>query len=85
MFAAMGFGSPLDFTPLLELEGAQQFAWGPPIGLVASALGVEFDSVTEKYERVITPRDLDVACGTIPAGTCGAVRAEPPASSAGSR
>ncbi len=76
MFDAMGFGHPLDFTPLLELEGAQQFAWGPPIGLVARALGVTLDEVTERYERVITPRDLEVACGTIPAGTCGAVRAE---------
>lgn len=76
MFDAMGFGHPLDFTPLLELEGAQQFAWGPPIGLVARALGVTLDEVTEKYERVITPRELHVACGTIPAGTCGAVRAE---------
>lgn len=76
MFDAMGFGRPLDFTPLLELEGAQQFAWGPPIGLVARALGVTLEAVTERYERVITPRDLEVACGTIPAGTCGAVRAE---------
>ncbi len=76
MVTAMGFAEPLDFTPLLELEGAQAFAWGPPIGLVARALGVELDSVTEKYERVLTPRDLHVACGLIPAGTCGAVRAE---------
>ncbi|OBG52640.1 MULTISPECIES: dihydrodipicolinate reductase [unclassified Mycobacterium] len=76
MFDAMGFGRPLDFTPLLELEGAQRFAWGPPIGLVARALGVELDEVTERYERVLTPRDLHVACGLIPAGTCGAVRAE---------
>jgi 2,4-diaminopentanoate dehydrogenase len=76
MFDAMGFGRPLDFTPLLELEGAQRFAWGPPIGLVAQALGVELDEVTERYERVITPRHLHVACGLIPAGTCGAVRAE---------
>jgi hypothetical protein len=75
MITAMGFGKPLDFTPLLELEGAQQFAWGPPIGLVAKALGVELDRVDEDYERVITPRDLHVACGTIPAGTVGAVRA----------
>nr|WP_090277743.1 dihydrodipicolinate reductase [Mycolicibacterium komanii] len=76
MIDAMGFGKPLDFTPLLELDGAQQFAWGPPIGLVARALGVELEKVTESYERVLTPRDLHVACGTIPAGTCGAVRAE---------
>jgi 2,4-diaminopentanoate dehydrogenase len=43
---------------------------------VARALGVTLDSVSEKYERIITPRDLEVACGTIAAGTCGAVRAE---------
>ncbi len=75
MVTAMGFGEPLDYTPLLELEGAQQFAWGPPIGLVAKALGVELDRIDESYERVLTPRDLHVACGTIPAGTVGAVRA----------
>src|SRR5271163_2547713 len=67
MVTAMGFAKPLDFTPLLELEGAQAFAWGPPIGLVARALGVELDEVREKYEQVVTPRDLHVACGTIPA------------------
>jgi 2,4-diaminopentanoate dehydrogenase len=78
MVTAMGFGEPLDFVPMLELEGAQQFAWGPPIGLVAKALGVELDRVDESYERVVTPRDLHVACGTIPAGTVGAVRATAP-------
>lgn len=75
MIDAMGFGKPLDFTPLLELEGAQQFAWGPPIGLVAKALGVELERIDEKYERVLTTRDLHVACGTIEANTVGAVRA----------
>jgi hypothetical protein len=76
MVDVMGFGKPLDFTPLLALDGAQKFAWGPPIGLVARALGLTLDEVTESYERVVTPRDLTVACGVIPAGTCGAVRAE---------
>lgn len=75
MVDAMGFGKPLEFTPLLELAGAQQFAWGPPIGLVAKALGIELSDVTETYERVTTPRDLHVACGMIAAGTVGAVRA----------
>ncbi|WP_244974980.1 hypothetical protein [Mycobacterium heckeshornense] len=43
---------------------------------VAKALGVELETITETFERVPTPRTLQVACGTIPAGTCGAVRAE---------
>ena len=76
MVDVMGFGKPLDFTPLLALDGAQQLAWGPPIGLVARALDITLDEVIERYERVVTPRELVVACGVIPAGTCGAVRAE---------
>ena len=76
MCDVMGFGRPLDYTPLLALEGAQQFTWGPPVGLVAHALGISLDKITERYERVVTSRELHVACGTIPAGTCGAVRIE---------
>lgn len=76
MFDAMGFGRPLDYTPLLSLNGAQQFAWGPPVNMVARALGITLDEVTETYERVATPRELVVASGVIAAGTCGAIRAQ---------
>ena len=31
MFDVMGFGKPLDYTPILAFDGVQQFAWGPPI------------------------------------------------------
>lgn len=76
MFDVMGFGMPMDYTPLLSLNGAQKFAWGPPVGMVARALDITLDDVTENYERVATPRELVVACGVIEAGTCGAIRAE---------
>ena len=76
MFDVMGFGMPMDYTPLLSLHGAQQFTWGPPVGLVARALDITLDEVTESYERVATPRELVVACGVIETGTCGAIRAE---------
>lgn len=85
MIDAMGFGRPLDFTPLLELEGAQQFAWGPPIGLVAKALGVELrrsPSPTSGY----SPREISMSLAEPfppePAARCGRRR---PASSTGTR
>ncbi|MCZ4499098.1 MAG: dihydrodipicolinate reductase [Marmoricola sp.] len=71
-----GFGMPMDSTPLMELGGSQLMAWGPPVKYVADGLGVELDEIRETYERRATERDLDVACGTIAAGTCGAIRME---------
>lgn len=71
-----GFGLPLDATPLMELGCSQLLAWGPPVRYVAAALGVELDEIRETYFRRATDRDLEVACGTIVAGTCGAIRME---------
>lgn len=74
MCDVFGFGRPMDYTPLIELEGAQASAWGPPVRLVADALGLELDRIDETYERVPATRDLTTASGPIAAGTCGAVR-----------
>lgn len=71
-----GFGLPMDQTPLMEYGGSQLLAWGPPVQYVAAALGTELDEIRETYERRATDRDLEVACGTIAAGTCGAIRLE---------
>ncbi len=71
-----GFGLPMEATPLMELGGSQLMAWGPPVRYVAAALGVELDEIRETYLRRETDRDLEVACGTIAAGTCGAIRME---------
>jgi hypothetical protein len=76
MMDVMGFGKPLDYEPMLATPGAQTSAWGPPIELVAAGLHVELDEIREVYERVATERTLEVACGTIEAGTCGAVRTQ---------
>jgi 2,4-diaminopentanoate dehydrogenase len=76
MFDCVGFGMPMDYQPLLAFEGAQQYAGGPVVRLVAEALGITFDEITESYERFASPRDLQVASGLIKAGTCGAVRFE---------
>ncbi len=72
----MGFGRPLEDTPMLALDGAQTATWGPSIRLVASGLGLELDGIREYFDRVPTDRTLEVACGTIEAGTCGAVRTQ---------
>jgi hypothetical protein len=70
----MGFGMPLDYEPWLTLPGAQTFAWGPSIQLIAHALGVEVEETRELYERVASDRRFEVASGIIEPGTCGAVR-----------
>jgi hypothetical protein len=76
MREVFGFGQPLDHTPIMSLPGVQQGTWGPPVRLVADALGVRLDEVRETYERALTDRPLDVACGRIEAGTVGAIRME---------
>jgi hypothetical protein len=76
MFEVFGFGKPLEHTPLMSLQGAQLGTWGPPVRMVADALGVQLDAVRETYERELTPRRLEVAAGVIEAGTVGAIRME---------
>ncbi|WP_370331543.1 dihydrodipicolinate reductase [Mycolicibacterium hippocampi] len=73
MMDGMGFGRPLDFEPMLKTPGFIQMAWGAPIHLMAAALGVEVAEIRGSLDRRITDRDIEVAFGTIPAGTCGAV------------
>ena len=74
MMDGMGFGRPLDFEPHLGRPGYIQGAWQAPIQLIARGLGVEVDEVRGQLDRSLTHRELEVAFGTIPAGTCGAVR-----------
>ena len=76
MFDVFGFGRPLEYTPLMSSEGAQVGTWGPPVQMVAHALGVELDAIRETYDRRVTDRTLDVAAGVIEAGTVGAIRME---------
>jgi hypothetical protein len=73
MMNGMGFGHPLDFEPLLKTPGFIEMAWRAPIHLMAAGLGVEVHEVRGTLDRRITDRDIEVAFGTIKAGTCGAV------------
>ncbi|ORV54748.1 dihydrodipicolinate reductase [Mycobacterium europaeum] len=74
MMNGMGFGRPLDFEPMLKTPGFIEMAWKAPIFLMADGLGVEVAEVRGSLDRELTDRDIEVAFGTIKAGTCGAVR-----------
>jgi len=74
MMDGMGFGRPLDFEPMLKTPGFIELAWKAPIHLIAHGLGVEVQEVRGTLDRQLTDRDIEVAFGTIEAGTCGAVR-----------
>ena len=74
MMDGMGFGRPLDFEPMLKTPGFIEMAWKAPIYLIASGLGVEVEALHGSLDRELTDRDIEVAFGTIKAGTCGAVR-----------
>jgi hypothetical protein len=76
MFEVFGFGKPLDHQCIMELPGVQASAWGPAIEIVADKLGVKLDEMRETYDKRVTDRPLEVAAGTIEAGTVGAVRFE---------
>ena len=73
MMNGMGFGHPLDFEPMLKTPGFIEMAWTAPIHLMAEGLGVEVSEVRGSLDRRLTDRDIEVAFGTIKAGTCGAV------------
>ena len=73
MMDGMGFGRPLDFEPMLKTPGFIELAWKAPIHLIAQGLGVEVEEIRGSLDRRPTDRDIDVAFGTIKAGTCGAV------------
>jgi len=74
MMDGMGFGRPLDFEPMLKTPGFIEMAWKAPIYLMADGLGVEVEEVRGSLDRQLSDRDIEVAFGTIQAGTCGAVR-----------
>lgn len=73
MMDGMGFGRPLDFEPMLSTPGFIELAWRALIHLIAEGLGVEVREIRGSLDRRVSHRDIEVAFGTIEAGTCGAV------------
>ncbi|SDD15178.1 diacylglycerol kinase [Nocardioides lianchengensis] len=73
MFDLMGFGKPLDETPLLFLPGVLAMAWGTAIRMLATGLGIEVDEIVEFWEAEPAPESYDIAAGRIEAGTIAAL------------
>ena len=76
IFDVMGFGKPLDETPMLLMPGVLSLAWGSVVRQLAAGLDVELDEVTENVLRLPAPETFDIASGTIPQGTQAALRFE---------
>ncbi len=76
LFETMGFGQPLDATPLLLIPGVLGFAWGGVVRSIAQGLGVEIKELRESHERLPAPESIDLGFGVVEAGTTAALRFE---------
>ncbi len=77
VLGTMGFGKPMDGDlPLLLLPGSLALAWGGTIRILAEGLGLDLDEITQHYECLPAPRDLETPMGTIAEGTRAALRFE---------
>ena len=73
----IGFGGPMDTTPLMLLDIALEMVWAPMVRILAEALGLELDAVVTQVERRPLERTIEVpGMGTFEAGTQGAFRFE---------
>jgi 4-hydroxy-tetrahydrodipicolinate reductase len=76
LFDIMGFGKPLDHTPLLLAPGSLTFAWGGTVRLLAEGLGVELDEIREVHERRPAKRMIEIGAHKVEPGTMAALRFE---------
>lgn len=76
MFEIMGFGKQEPAQSLLLSPGSTALAWGPVVELVAMALDIELDEITEWHEIIRADEEFDIASGTIEAGTISGMRFE---------
>ncbi len=76
MFEIMGFGKERTDQSLLLSPGSTALAWGPVLELVAAAIGLELDEITERHEVIRADADIEIASGTVAAGTISGMRFE---------
>ena len=74
MRVLFGFGQPLDYEAPLFTSGALTEYWGGVIALVAAKLGVKLEDIRETHDLVAMDHDVEIAVGTIEAGTTAAIR-----------
>jgi 4-hydroxy-tetrahydrodipicolinate reductase len=76
LFETMGFGQPMDATPLLLTPGTLAFAWGGTIRLLADGLGLELEDIRQVFEKRPAERAVHILGRTVEPGTMGALRFE---------
>ena len=69
MFEIMGFGKPDASHSILLAPGSTTLAWGPVIELVAAAMDLELDGITEWHELITADETFEIASGTVPKGS----------------
>lgn len=73
----IGFGGPMDQTPLMLLDFSLEMVWAPMLRVLADFLELELDAVTTHVERRPLDRTIEVpGMGTFAEGTQGAFRFE---------
>jgi hypothetical protein len=76
LFETMGFGQPMDHTPILLLPGILTQAWGPVVRVLAGGLGVELEEVRETYQREPAAETYETPVGKVEKGTVAGLRFE---------
>jgi 2,4-diaminopentanoate dehydrogenase len=73
---SVGMGLPMDQTPLMVLPTVPTMIWGGQLRMLARALDVELDEITEHVERRALDADVTNAMGLFEKGTQGGLRFE---------
>jgi 2,4-diaminopentanoate dehydrogenase len=76
LFDIMGFGHPMDETPLLLQPDVLSLAWGSVVRQLAAGLGVTLDRVEDFATRLPAPHRLEIPAGVVEEGTAAALRFE---------
>jgi hypothetical protein len=73
----IGFGGPMEETPLMLLDFSLDMVWAPMVRILADLLGLEIDGIDIQVERRPLERTIEVpGMGTFERGTQGAFRFE---------
>ncbi len=76
LFETMGFGQPLEHTPILLMPGTLELAWGGTVRLLADGLGMTLETINSTYEKRPTNKAIQIGSHTVAPGTMGALRFE---------
>lgn len=74
--APFGFGKPPDWPAPILAPGVPTLYWGGMVRLLAEAMHVTLDEVTETTERFVAAERFEVPMVTVEAGTVSAIRFE---------